>query len=72
MWRGPHGTYRVEGARFAGAPWINLRCAAVDGPAPLPPRVHLGSSVPCPAPCPRARWFSFVGRSGTDARYDYP
>lgn len=31
-------------------PGINLRCAAVDGPAPRPPRVHLGVVGPVSGP----------------------
>ncbi len=37
-------------ARFAGALEINLRCAAVDGPAPRPPRMHLGVVGPVSGP----------------------
>lgn len=31
-------------------PGINLRCAVVDGPAPLPPHVHLGVVGPVSGP----------------------
>lgn len=43
-------------------PGINLRCAAVDGPAPRPPRVHLGVVGPVSGPL-FARGFILHGRT---------